>query len=47
MIDPKKLKKVSNYAKDIKRSVTWVYKLNELNEIEIIKIDGVNFVKIK
>ena len=47
MINTGNLKKISTYAKEIGKSVTWVYKLAEQNEISIIKIDGVNFVKIK
>ena len=47
MIHTDNLKKISTYAKEIGKSVTWVYKLAEQNEINIIKIDGVNFVKPK
>ncbi len=46
MIAKEKLKKISNYAKEINKSVTWVYKLAEQNEIKIIQIDGVNFVEL-
>ena len=37
---------VRNYALKIKKTVTWVYKLGKAGDIEIIKIDGVKFVKI-
>lgn len=37
--------KVSNYAKKISKSVTWVYKLAKAGKIEIVEIDGVKFVK--
>ena len=47
MIDIKDLIKVKTYADKIKRSVTWVYKLADRGEVEIIKIDGVNFIKKK
>ena len=40
-----KLLKVSNYAKKINKSVTWVYKLAESKEIKLIEIDGVKFIK--
>jgi hypothetical protein len=39
--------KVSNYAKKINKSVTWVYKLAKAGKIEIVEIDGVKFVKEK
>ena len=39
--------RVSTYAKKIDKSVTWVYKLAEKKDIEIIEIDGVKFVKEK
>ena len=41
------LVKVKTYADSIGVSTTWVYKLAEKKEIEIVKIDGVSFVKIK
>jgi len=41
------LLKVSTYAKKIDKTVTWVYKLAKEKKIEIVKIDGVNFVKSK
>lgn len=41
------LQKVSNYAKKINKSVTWVYKLAKAGKIEIVEIDGVKFVKEK
>lgn len=39
--------RVSNYAKKIDKSVTWVYKLAKAGKIEIVEIDGVKFVKEK
>jgi len=47
MYDIKKLVKISTYAIKIRKSVTWVHKLAEKNEIEIVEIDGVKFVKTK
>jgi len=44
-METKNLIRVSTYAKKINKSVTWVYKLAEANEIKIIEIDGVKFVK--
>ena len=41
------LQKVSNYAKKIDKSVTWIYKLAKAGKIEIVEIDGVKFVKKK
>ena len=39
-----KLIRIKTYADQIKKSVTWVYKLAELGEIKIKEIDGVKFV---
>jgi len=44
-IDISKLITVANYARKIKKSVTWVYRLGERKEIDIIEIDGKKFVK--
>lgn len=41
------LQKISNYAKKIGKSVTWVHKLAKAGKIEIVEIDGVKFVKEK
>lgn len=41
----KNLLKISNYAKKINKSVTWVYKLAESKEIKLIEIDGVKFIE--
>tara|TARA_R110002126_G_scaffold280684_2_gene428230 strand:- start:473 stop:610 length:138 start_codon:yes stop_codon:yes gene_type:complete len=41
------LVRISTYAKEQNISVTWVYKLEKNEEIEIVKIDGVKFVKKK
>ena len=38
------LVKISTYAEQIGKSVQWVYKLAENNEIKIKEIDGVKFV---
>lgn len=40
------LVRVSNYAKKINKSVQWVYELAKKNEIKIVEIDGVKFVKL-
>lgn len=47
MIETNRLKKVSSYAKEIGKSVQWVYELGRKKEIDIIVIDGVKFVKLK
>tara|TARA_B100000767_G_C19655955_1_gene488903 strand:- start:632 stop:772 length:141 start_codon:yes stop_codon:yes gene_type:complete len=41
------LVKVSTYAKQIDKSVTWVYRLATNNEIKIVVIDGVKFVQLE
>ena len=41
------LVKVKTYADKIQRSVTWVYKLVQNKELTLIKIDGVNFIKLE
>ena len=41
-----KLVRISTYAKKIGKSTAWVYKLIDKGEIELIRIDGVNFIKI-
>ena len=46
-VNPNELCTIANYAKRIGKSVTWVYQLGRLKEIEIVEIDGVKFVKIK
>ena len=43
-IDPTMLKKVSTYARDEKKSDTWVYNKIALKELKSVKIDGVVFV---
>lgn len=43
-IDIKKLLKISNYAKKMGISHTYVYKLGSIGKINIIVIDGVKFV---
>ena len=47
MEDFKNLVKVSTYAREMNVSVTWVHKLAEKKEIQIVNIDGVKFVKKK
>jgi len=39
--------KASTYANLIGKTVRWVYKLIERNELDSIEIDGVKFIKIK
>tara|TARA_R110000803_G_C11824551_1_gene302433 strand:- start:454 stop:591 length:138 start_codon:yes stop_codon:yes gene_type:complete len=41
------LVRVSTYAKEQNVSVTWIYKQAKNNEIKIVEIDGVKFVKKK
>lgn len=43
-IDIKKLLKISNYAKKMNISHTYVYKLGEVGKVKIIIIDGIKFV---
>ena len=38
------LLKVSSYAREMGISSTWVYKLAKAKKIEIITIDGVQFI---
>ena len=38
--------KVSTHARNINKSVQWVYKLIERGELTLVKIDGVKFIKI-
>lgn len=45
-IDRTKLKKVSTYAKEIDKSVQWIYQLARDGKIKIIEIDGVKFVQV-
>lgn len=44
--DITKLRTVANYAKMVGKTVAWIYRLGEREEIKIIKIDGVQFVKL-
>lgn len=46
LIDVSKLQKISNYARKIGKSVVWIYTLEKEKKIQIVKIDGVKFVKI-
>ena len=46
-MEVEKLVKIKTYADKINKSITWVYKLVQLGEIELVKIDGVNFIKEK
>jgi hypothetical protein len=39
--------KVSTYAKKIDKSVTWIYKMIEKNDLILLEVDGVKFVKEK
>jgi len=41
----KNLVKISTYAKQIDKSVTWVYELAKSGKIKIVEIDKVKFVK--
>ncbi len=40
------LVRVKTYADSIKKSTTWVYQLAKKNEIKIVEIDKVKFVKV-
>ena len=42
----KQLVKISTYAKSIDKSVQWVYKLIESNEVKCVIIDGVKFIEV-
>lgn len=39
--------KVSTYAKKIGKSVTWIYKMITKNDLTLLEVDGVKFVKEK
>ncbi len=41
---PENAKSISNYAKEMKISVAYVYKLHKKGEIQIIDFQGYNFV---
>jgi hypothetical protein len=45
-MDISKLVKISTYARQINKSVQWVHKLAEQQEIKLVTIDGVKFVKL-
>lgn len=45
IIETENLVKISTYAKEINKTVAWVYRLIETNRVKMIKIDGVNFIK--
>lgn len=38
------LVKISTYAKEIGKSVQWVYKLIESGDVKSVEIDGVKFI---
>ena len=42
-----RLVKVKTYADKIQKSVTWVYRLVQNKELTLVKIDGVNFIKLE
>lgn len=46
--DYRKLKKISSFAKMYKEGVSteYIYKLRDTNKIEVIEIDGVQFVDL-
>ena len=46
-IQTEKLLKISSYARKINKSVQYVYHLSNIGKIEVVKIDGVKFVKIE
>ena len=42
----KRLIKVSTYAKEIGKSVQWVYQLIKANKIKLVIIDKVKFIEL-
>ena len=47
MVDEKKLKTVGNYAKKAGFHRNWIYQLIGKKKLNIVKIDGVTFIKEK
>jgi hypothetical protein len=45
MVDEKKLKTVKNYSVKKKCHRNWIYQLINKGELDIVKIDGVTFIK--
>lgn len=45
-IDIKSLMRVSKFAKQINKSVAWVRKLGEDNQIDLVEIDGFYFIRV-
>lgn len=45
-IDIKSLMRISKFAKLIDKSATWVHKLAEEKEIDMIIVDGVHFIRV-
>jgi len=39
--------RVSTFAKEKNKSVTWIYKMIENKEVDLLEVDGVKFVKEK
>ncbi len=46
MVDKNNLQTIANYARDVGRSVQWIYELGKLGKLKIVLIDGVKFVNI-
>lgn len=46
MVDKENLKTVANYARDVGKSVQWIYELGKQKKLKIEKIDGVHFVNL-
>ena len=44
MINKDKLKTIANYARDVGKSVQWIYELGKRDVLKIELIDGVHFV---
>lgn len=40
------LKKISTYARDVRKSTTWVYQQAKDKKLTIVNIDGIKFVKV-
>lgn len=45
-VDISRLRTVANYAREKGISTTWVYKMGEAKEVDIIEIDGTKFVVV-
>lgn len=46
-MDIKKLVKISTFAREQNKSITWIYKLALEKELKLVIIDGVKFIEKK